>query len=83
MKLSHKKYKLKANISDIWGGFKIATPEDTLDKIINDKCSISRLGDGEFDLILGTGIRYQKANLSRIFLQSRYIYLSNQSREHC
>lgn len=62
MKLSHKKYKLKANISDILGGFKIATPEDTLDKIINDKCSISRLGDGEFDLILGTGIRYQKVD---------------------
>ena len=62
MKLSRKKYKLKANTENILGGFKIATPEDTLDRIIKDKCSISRLGDGEFDLIWGIGIRYQKVN---------------------
>ena len=62
MKLSHKKYNLKAVTSNILGGFKIATPEATLDKIIKDKCSISRLGDGEFDLIWGIGIRYQKVN---------------------
>lgn len=62
MKLSHKKYNLKAVTSDILGGFKIASPEATLDKIVKDKCSISRLGDGEFDLIWGIGIRYQKVN---------------------
>ena len=33
--------------------------EETLTKIINEKCSIARLGDGEFGLIFGKGLGFQ------------------------
>ena len=36
----------------------IKSIEQTLDKIINDKCSISRFGDGEFGVMFGSRIRY-------------------------
>ena len=62
MKLSQKKYNLKAKTIDILKGVKIKTPEETLDKLINENCSISRLGDGEFDLIWGIGLQYQNVN---------------------
>lgn len=63
MKLSFKKHKYTARTQDILGGFQIASPEDTIKKIIEDKCSIARFGDGEFDMIRGTGMNYQKYNL--------------------
>ena len=34
--------------------------EETLTKIINEKCSIARLGDGEFGLIFGKGLGFQE-----------------------
>lgn len=34
--------------------------EETLTKIINEKCSIARLGDGEFSLIFGKGLGFQE-----------------------
>lgn len=34
--------------------------EETLSRIIRDKCSIARLGDGEFGLIFGKGLGFQK-----------------------
>ncbi len=37
---------------------KIKSIEKTLDKIINDKCSISRFGDGEFSCMRGSRIAY-------------------------
>jgi glycosyltransferase family protein len=45
------------------GNFEIQIPiiksiEETLDKIINDKCSMSRFGDGEFGVMFGSRIRY-------------------------
>lgn len=40
----------------------IFSVEDTNKKIITDKCSVSRYGDGEFELILGHGIVYQDAD---------------------
>ena len=40
MKLSQKKYNLKAKTIDILKGVKIKTPEETLDKLINENCSI-------------------------------------------
>ncbi len=40
----------------------IFSVEDTNKKIITDKCSLSRYGDGEFELILGHGIVYQNAD---------------------
>ena len=38
----------------------ICQSEDTLKKIINEKCSFSRYGDGELNLILGNSIDFQK-----------------------
>lgn len=36
---------------------------ETIDKIINDRCSISRFGDGELDLLIkNKGFRFQKIN---------------------
>lgn len=60
MKVSRKKQKYFAKTSDILGGFKIKTPEETIQKIISDNCSITRFGDGEFDMICGVGMKYQK-----------------------
>ncbi len=37
---------------------KIKTIEETLDKIINDKCSLTRFGDGEFGVMFGSRICY-------------------------
>ncbi|MDR3572607.1 MAG: SP_1767 family glycosyltransferase [Anaerolineaceae bacterium] len=36
--------------------------DETLDKIIRDKCSVSRYGSGEMDIMLGGGIGFQPAN---------------------
>lgn len=36
--------------------------DETLDKIINDKCSVSRFGDGEFSLIYGENLKFQPSN---------------------
>ena len=60
MKLSHQNQKYFATTKSILEGFKIASPEETISKLINDKCSISRFGDGEFDMINGIGMKYQK-----------------------
>jgi glycosyltransferase family protein len=34
--------------------------DETLDKIINDKCSVSRYGDGEFNIMIGKSQFFQK-----------------------
>ncbi len=44
----------------ILGHFKIATPEETVKKLIKENKSIARYGDGEFDMIYGKGMNYQK-----------------------
>ena len=36
--------------------------DETLDEIINNKCSVSRFGDGEFSLIYGESLKFQPAN---------------------
>ncbi len=79
MKLSYKKYKLKAKTIDILKGVKIKTPEETLDKLINENCSISRLGDGEFDLIWGIDIQYQNVN-DKLVKKLREILESNEDK---
>lgn len=38
----------------------VNTISETIDKIINDKCSVSRYGDGELKLIAGRNISFQK-----------------------
>lgn len=34
--------------------------EETILKVVNDKCSVARYGDGEFNIILGNSIDFQK-----------------------
>lgn len=36
--------------------------DETLNKIINEKCSVSRFGDGEFSLIYGESLKFQPYN---------------------
>ena len=41
----------------------ILTAEESISRIIQDKMSIARLGDGELDIILGSsGIAFQKSS---------------------
>lgn len=60
MKINLDKHNYKANTEKILSGFKISSPEDTINMIINNNCSITRFGDGEFDMIFKTGMNYQK-----------------------
>ena len=46
----------------VFNGLKIFSDKETLNQIIKYKKSISRFGDGEFRLILGKNIRFQKSN---------------------
>jgi len=46
----------------IFEGLKILSSEDTLDEIIKNNRSISRFGDGEFNLMLGKNIGFQEVN---------------------
>ena len=66
MKLSKSKAKYIAKAEKVLGKYNIATPEETIDKIIKDKVSITRFGDGEFDMIYGIGMNYQKYNLVKV-----------------
>jgi glycosyltransferase family protein len=61
MKLSKEKKKYFANAEKVLGKYKIATPVETVNEIIKGK-SITRFGDGEFDMIYGIGMNYQKYN---------------------
>ena len=62
-----KKKKLNPNckrcsVKELLKNLKIFSPEDTLSEIIYNNKSISRFGDGEFNLIFGIGIKFQRAN---------------------
>jgi glycosyltransferase family protein len=46
----------------IFKGLNILSEEETLDEIIKKNKSISRFGDGEYDLIYGKDIKFQKKN---------------------
>ena len=52
----------KCNITLILNDLKIFSPHETLDEIIKNNKSISRYGDGEFSLIFGKSIGYQRSN---------------------
>lgn len=52
MKLNLNRKNYTATTADILKGFKIASPNDTINKLIFNQCSIARFGDGEFDMIL-------------------------------
>ena len=46
----------------IFKGLNILSEEETLDEIIKKNKSISRFGDGEFDLMFGNNLGFQKVN---------------------
>ena len=52
----------KCSAKQILKGLQIVSPEETLNELINNNKSISRFGDGEFNLIFGNNIGFQKAN---------------------
>ena len=48
--------------SMVFKGFKVASDDDTVDEIIKYNKSISRFGDGEYRLMLGYSVRFQRVN---------------------
>lgn len=62
MKISKEKRKFFTDCKKVLGHYDIATPEETVEEIVNNGKSISRFGDGEFDMIYGIGMNYQKYN---------------------
>lgn len=62
MKLNKSKRKYSSNTEKILGRYEILSPIETIEKIVRDSASISRFGDGEFDMIYGIGMNYQKYN---------------------
>lgn len=50
----------------IFNGLNILSREETLDEIIKYNRSISRFGDGEFNIILGKRIGFQEVNMKLI-----------------
>jgi len=60
VKLSKKKVRYYAKLENILTKYKIASPEETIEKIVSGNKSISRYGDGEFDFIYKKGMNYQK-----------------------
>ena len=57
----------------------VKSTEETLAYLLHNKCSMSRLGDGEFMLIFGHSIRYQKSNkeLSRKLIEILHSNIPN------
>ena len=53
------KYK-KCTAKNILKGLKILSLEETLEEIINNNKSIPRFGNGEFRLIFGISLAFQK-----------------------
>ena len=53
---------LKSTPEELFKEIKIFSANDTLDEIINNNGSISRFGDGEFNLINGNEIDFQEYN---------------------
>jgi glycosyltransferase family protein len=52
----------KCPASEILDNLKILTDDQTLDEIINNNKSISRFGDGEFDIMFDRKIKFQKSD---------------------
>lgn len=63
----------------VFKGLKIKSPISTLNKIINNNSSISRFGDGEFNLIFGNNIGFQKYNYT---LAKRLIQILNSNEKN-
>lgn len=56
---------------------KICSVEDTCKKIIEDRCSLSRYGDGEFEIILGHAKDIYQGNDENLSRRLREILISN------
>lgn len=74
-------YEVKMKFDDHRARKRLGTPrimsiDDTLDYIIEHKCSIARFGDGEFKLICGDNIKFQGAN-NQLSLRLREVITSN------
>ena len=74
--LSEKKQQLY--ISVLRRKIKVASLEETINKIKKDNCSISRFGDGEFYIIEGNNIGFQKYNKT-LSERLKEVFLSNDS----
>lgn len=68
---------LKCPIDILFKGLKIKSPEDTVNKIIKNNCSISRFGDGEFFLMFGIKIPFQIPN-KKLIKRLKQILISNE-----
>ena len=69
-------------IADLYRKGKVSLPyihsvEQTCEKIISDKCSLSRYGDGEFEIILGHAKDVYQDNNEDLANRLREILLSN------
>ena len=67
---------LKCPIDILFKGLTIKSPEDTVNKIIKNNCSISRFGDGEFFLMFGIKIPFQIPN-KKLMKRLKEILISN------
>ncbi|MGV3073736.1 SP_1767 family glycosyltransferase [Clostridium baratii] len=56
----------------------VSSIDETLDKIINSNCSLTRFGDGELNLIQGRSINFQEYN-SELALRLKNILKSNKN----
>lgn len=56
--------------------FNVATVDETINKIISDKLSLARLGDGEMEIIMGRKIGYQKRN-DQLAAQLKKVLVNN------
>jgi len=78
-KLDNLPYEIYDKITN--GSFHIQMPiiksaDETLDKILQDKCSLSRFGDGEFNVMLGSRIHFQNPS-AKLAQRLKEIIVSN------
>lgn len=62
MKLDRKKHRYISVTDKIIYGFKIMSSEETVKKIVNERSSIARFGDGELGYINKVGLYFQEYN---------------------
>lgn len=59
--LDNLKYELEEDLENLKRP-RIATPQETIEKIIKDRISIARFGDGEFELLNNRSIPFQRSD---------------------
>ena len=53
---------MKCSVDALFKNIKVKTRDETLNEILKNKKSIARFGDGEFGIIFGKNLRFQKFN---------------------